>query len=107
MVAVALVPIVSLLAIFRKQPQLLIWGLLGAFVLAGLFVSFAWGDAALWGRDDILQSSATRSSLDFAPLGDQVFRLESQSVENTGGESGIFQIIHLPPGRKFLLSEIG
>jgi len=76
--AIPLALLVLVLVPFRKSISPLLVLVPITLVLAGLILTLDWGDAALWYRQTD-QESATRASLDAAPLGEHAFTLQSSS----------------------------
>jgi hypothetical protein len=73
--ALPLLSVALLFALFRRRLRWLGWGLLAAGLAGMALVVFRAGEARLWQRS-APQESLARAAIPSAPLGEQVFRLE-------------------------------
>ena len=78
-IAILLVPVVLLFSILRGSKRRIAWISLGIATIIGAFLTFTWGDAALWYRESP-QDHSTRILDPRAPIGSHALAL----VQNIG-----------------------
>ena len=99
MVAIALLPIVLLFAILRGKWRWAAWALLIGGILAAVFLSVQWDDAALWYRATA-QESAIRQPRADTIVGEYVLQLDAKAVYTPDWLFPLFQPIPLEQSRQ-------
>jgi hypothetical protein len=98
MVAILLLPAVLLFSALRGGWRWLAWGALGLAGLAGMLLSFGWGEAAYWYRSTT-QAGRVRVVDSKAAHGRYVFRLETQAAVTPSWLVPLFQPLPTQAGR--------
>ena len=77
-IAVVILPLVALFAIFRGHTRRFLWAAIGLGSMVGLFLAFNWGDAADWYQISN-QPLPTRVRSENAPSGSYIFQVNADT----------------------------